>query len=103
MPYDSSKIELNMTFYKANEFSKYENMWSIENFMPTPTSSSESNTILRTMKLEFRRKNKNYLYTFPTYVTYMLTLLMFMLPQNSNQRILIGTNLQLYSNFCFCV
>lgn len=44
------------------------------------------NNLLVTLK----RKIKSYIYTIPSYIIYTMTLIMFLLPQTSNQRIIIG-------------
>ena len=40
--------------------------------------------------LSIKRKMKSYLFTIPSYIVYTLTLIMFLLPQQSSQRIVIG-------------
>jgi hypothetical protein len=40
--------------------------------------------------LSLKRKVKSYLYTIPSYIVYTMTLIMFLLPQTSSQRVVIG-------------
>jgi hypothetical protein len=40
--------------------------------------------------VSLKRKVKSYLFTIPSYIVYTLTLVMFLLPQQSSQRIVIG-------------
>ena len=40
--------------------------------------------------VSLKRKVKSYLFTIPSYIVYTLTLIMFLLPQQSSQRIVIG-------------
>jgi hypothetical protein len=42
------------------------------------------------LQIQFKRNIKSYAYTIPSYIVYILTLLMFLLPQQSNQRLIIG-------------
>lgn len=90
MPYTEDKIELIFNVYYTNdEISKYQHMWIIENFntVITKGTGTKNSAIIQVL---FKRKYKNFLYTLPSYFVYLLTLLMFMLPQKSNQRIIIG-------------
>lgn len=90
MPYNLNEAMLNMSSFYTKDLDNYETMWSLDFGMQSETF--EPNFITKTVKIKLTRKYKNYLLTFPTYVVYILCLLMFLLPQNSNQRIIIGIN-----------
>jgi hypothetical protein len=90
MPYDMNQIRLSFTSYNTREYYNYENIWSIEDVTGIQSVDPESNPV-HIMLVRFKRKIRNYLYTLPSYIVYILTLLMFMLPQTSNQRVTIGS------------
>ncbi|CAF0769090.1 unnamed protein product [Brachionus calyciflorus] len=91
MPYSIDQTWLSLSvFYTKDEDIKYEHMWDIENFNSNSTIDDNRNQIV-VLQLQFKRKYRNYLYTLPSYFVYILTLLMFILPQTSNQRIIIGS------------
>lgn len=78
------------TMYTNEENSKYEHIWQIEDlYVGSPLENNSQYTVLQ---IRFKRQIRNYLYTIPSYIIYIMTLLMFMLPQTSNQRIIIGFN-----------
>lgn len=72
------------------EYHKYDQIWQIEDAKWIPQASQERFPV-NFLRVDFRRTVRNYLFTMPSYIVYMLTLLMFVLPQTSNQRILIGS------------
>jgi hypothetical protein len=90
MPYNSKEIALNMSSFFTRELYNFETLWSLD-FDPNQSpKENDDNFITNSLKIKLTRKYKNYLLTYPTYVVYILSLLMFVLPQNSNQRIIIG-------------
>jgi hypothetical protein len=89
MPYDIDQIRLSFTSYNTREYYNYENIWAIDDVSGIASVDQESNPV-HIMLVRFKRKIRNYLYTLPSYIVYILTLLMFMLPQTSNQRVIIG-------------
>ena len=90
MPYDNEQIQLNFSTFYTREIHKYDSIWEIENFNNIPATDPENNPV-NVLVITFTRQVRNYLYTLPSYIVYILTLLMFMLPQTSNQRIIIGS------------
>ncbi|RMZ94595.1 neuronal acetylcholine receptor subunit alpha-5, partial [Brachionus plicatilis] len=91
MPYTGDQIELTMNVYYTDDGTKkYQHIWDIEDFNTNVTNERgiKSSALLQIL---FKRKYRSYLYTLPSYFVYILTLLMFMLPQRSNQRIMIGS------------
>lgn len=90
VPYTTDQISLQLqVFYTDDENRKYEHMWDIDNFNVYHTEQNKSPGVL--LQMQFKRKFRNYLYILPSYFVYFLTLLMFILPQTSNQRIMIGS------------
>lgn len=90
MPYDSDNMKLSLNTYYTREYYNYDNIWEIADISSIPSTDTENNPI-SIILFKFKRKVRNYLYTLPSYVVYILTLLMFLLPQTSNQRIIIGS------------
>jgi hypothetical protein len=90
MPYNSKEIALNMSSFFTRELYNFETLWSLDFDPNQAPKENDDNFITNSLKIKLTRKYKNYLLTYPTYVVYILSLLMFVLPQNSNQRIIIG-------------
>ncbi len=90
MPYSDKQVELKLNSYLTTEYSKYDMIWSI-NDIKIISINEDKNKPVNVVQFSFMRKYKNYLLTIPSYVVYILTLLMFLLPQQSNQRIIIGS------------
>jgi hypothetical protein len=90
MPYDLEQVRLWFTSYRTREYYNYESIWSIDDVSGIASVDQESNPV-HIMLVRFKRTIRNYLYTLPSYIVYILTLLMFMLPQTSNQRVVIGS------------
>ena len=88
MPYDLNQIKLSMSSYYTNELNKFESVWSIEDLDEVVTSDQYPTCEIL---IRFKRVMKNNLFTMPSYIVYILTLLMFLLPQQSSQRIIIGS------------
>jgi hypothetical protein len=92
MPYNSKEIALNMSSFFTRKLYNFETVWSLD-FDPNQTpKENDDNFITDSLKIKLTRKYKNYLLTEPTYIVYILSLLMFvlLLPQKSNQRIING-------------
>lgn len=90
MPYTGDQIEIIMNVYFTNdENRKYQHMWDIHDFKVDVVNKKDQKCSAFIQFL-FKRKYRNYLYILPSYFVYILSLLMFMLPQESNQRIIIG-------------
>ena len=83
-------MDLKVSAYLTSEYSKYDMIWSI-NDIKIISVDEDRNRPVSVVQFSFMRKYKNYLLTMPSYVVYILTLLMFLLPQQSNQRIIIGS------------
>lgn len=90
MPYDSQKVLLTMSTYFTSEYYKYNNIWAIDDINNMPTTD-KLNYPMNVLQIKLKRATRNYMHTFPSYIVYILTLLMFLLPQTSNQRIIIGS------------
>jgi hypothetical protein len=91
MPYDIKQVRLTMSSYYTKEYHQYEQIWTIDDFRNIASVDQATNNPTNILQIKFVRKVKNYLYTLPSYVVYILTLLMFLLPQQSHQRIIIGS------------
>ena len=91
MPYDKKQITLTMSSYYTREYHLYDHVWIIDDFQNVPSVDQSNGNPTNTLQIKFTRKVRNYLYTLPSYIVYILTLLMFLLPQTSNQRIIIGS------------
>lgn len=89
MPYDLRQASLTLGTYYTEEYLSYESIWTIDDLNSIPTKDQNNNPVF-ILQMRFKRKIRNYLYTMPSYIVYILTLLMFLLPQTSNQRIIIG-------------
>lgn len=89
MPYNLEQVKLSMSSYYTNELTKIESVWSIED-LDERVSLSEIYPTCQVL-IRFKRIMKNNLFTMPSYIVYILTLLMFLLPQQSSQRIIIGS------------
>jgi hypothetical protein len=79
-----------MSTFFTREHHNYDNLWSLEDFSHLNTFDSENNP-MSILQIIFKRKSSHFLFTLPSYIIYMLTLLMFILPQKSNQRLIIGS------------
>lgn len=77
-----------MTSFYTSEYNKYDSIWSIDGIAVIDIEGKNNDTSV--LQVTFKRKYKNFLFTMPSYIVYILTLLMFLLPQQSNQRITIG-------------
>ena len=88
--YNSYIVDVFINYLPIREYHKYDQIWQIEDAKWIPQASQERFPV-NFLRVDFRRTVRNYLFTMPSYIVYMLTLLMFVLPQTSNQRILIGT------------
>lgn len=86
-PY-KSQVQLEMTSFYTSEYNKYDSIWSIDGIAVIDIEGKNNDTSV--LQVTFKRKYKNFLFTMPSYIVYILTLLMFLLPQQSNQRITIG-------------
>ena len=84
------QIRFSLSTFYTREYFKYDSMWMIEDLKSVLSTDSENNPI-QIVKIVLNRNTRNYLYTLPSYIIYILTLLMFWLPQTSNQRIIIGS------------
>lgn len=96
MPYCLKQVNLSLTsFYTKDENKKYEHIWDIEDLNVISKIDKvygiEFKNPVSMLQIIFKRKIRNYIFTIPSYIVYILTLLMFMLPQSSNQRIIIGS------------
>ena len=89
MPYNKKQVNLRMASFYTQEYHKYEPILSIENINQIDTLDSGRDP-LSILRIQFKRTTKGHTYTLPSYVVYTLTLLMFLLPQQSNQRLIIG-------------
>ena len=89
MPYDLNEVRMDMGSFYTEDYNEYDNIWAIDD-MTNLDSIDQNRNPVNILQMRFKRKLKNYLYTVPSYIVYILTLLMFLLPQNSNQRIIIG-------------
>jgi uncharacterized protein YacL len=81
-----TKLESFLTIESYN----YDTIWSIDEKISIVLVEEEKNNPVNVIQIILRRKFKNYLFTIPSYVVYILSLLSFLLPQQSNQRIIIG-------------
>lgn len=90
MPYNYDQVILRMATFYTQELHKYTPLWTIKNIAQVDTQD-DARDPLSVLRVEFKRKMGGYLYTMPSYIVYILTLLMFLLPQQSNQRIIIGS------------
>jgi len=81
-----TKLESFLTIESYN----YDTIWSIDEKISIVLVEEEKNNPINVIQIILRRKFKNYLFTIPSYVVYILSLLSFLLPQQSNQRIIIG-------------
>lgn len=91
MPYDIKQMALSMSTYYTIEYHTYDQIWKIDDFNNVPSIDQSNNNPTNTLQIKFVRQVRNYLYTMPSYIVYILTLLMFLLPQTSNQRIIVGS------------
>jgi hypothetical protein len=89
MPYNKDQVELVMESYYTKEFYGYDTIWTIEDIDLIETNDLDYNPV-SIVHMKFKRNIKSYIYTMPSYIVYILTLLMFLLPQQSNQRLIIG-------------
>lgn len=89
-PYATKQVNLSISSFYTNDYSKYQNIWQIADIRNTQILTLDKYPT-SFLTIQLKRNVKNYLFTLPSYVVYMLTLLMFILPQTSNQRILIGS------------
>jgi hypothetical protein len=92
VPYDETKITLTFSTNYTEKYSNHYSVWSIIDTILIRNYDLNHNSII-TLRLKLKRQVNNFLYTLPSYIVYVLTLLTFLLPQGSNQRIIIG-------NFC---
>jgi len=90
MPYNLDQVALRMATFYTQELYKYTPMWRIEN-VEQVTTTDEARDPISIVRISFKRSMGGYLYTMPSYIVYILTLLMFLLPQQSSQRIIIGS------------
>ncbi len=90
MPYNTDQVNLQMAFFYTQELHKYTPIWSINNInsIETKEDSTEPGNLFR---ITFKRTMKGHIFTMPSYIVYILTLLMFLLPQHSSQRLIIGS------------
>jgi hypothetical protein len=89
------QIDFSYSAYYTQEYKKYDNIWQIHTVKWMSTLTQDK-YLAKYFTIEFNRVVRNYMFTLPSYIVYMLTLLMFVLPQTSNQRILIGKLLYSY-------
>ncbi len=90
MPYKSEHVKLQMALFYTQEMHKYTPIWSINsiNSIETHEDSTDPSSLFR---ITFKRTKKGHVFTMPSYIVYILTLLIFLLPQQSTQRLIIGS------------
>ena len=74
MPNNENQVNLEMASFYTREYFKYDSMWTIDDIkILNINEGKEFPTAV--IQASFKRKYKNYLYTIPSYVVYILTLL----------------------------
>ncbi len=91
MPYNSDQISLKFTHYLTREYHELDSVWYIDEILNRKSQNDPNENPSHQLFMRFSRRARTLLYTVPSYIVYILTLLMFWLPQTSNQRVLIGS------------
>jgi len=89
IPYDPNQVALVMSAFYTQEFHKYGSIWRIDDLILGDTLDVFTNPV-SCVRLKLKRNAKSFLFTMPSYSVYILTILMFLLPQQSGQRVIIG-------------
>jgi len=66
-------------------------LWSIVDMQYRAASDPYGNTV-NSLILSMKRRMRYYLFTTPSYVIYIMSMVMFLLPQTSSQRLIIGAS-----------
>ena len=89
-PYRPEQVKFRLSVFYTEEYEKSGTIWQIDKFFTVDTKDSLGNQ-MHLCQVLFKRKIRTYLFTMPSYIVYILTLLTFLLPETSNQRLTIGT------------